>query len=104
MSTWIFTLGRLALARDRYTAVGGWRRLWWRWWWRVAPLAKKLPAPPPAPKLPRGPTHWSPDGQPLPLCGAPGPAAWTLEYSAATCEACVKRGASIMIQWKANWR
>ena len=102
---WRIRLGRLALAKLHYQAIGEWRRLWWRLWWRVGPRPpKKLappPAPPPQPK--RGPMHWVADATRLPLCGASIRERWTLEYEVVTCEACIAAGKMLLLEyWVSN--
>lgn len=103
MTAWVLRVGRLAWARERYSAVGGWRRLWWRlWWWEGERPPKRLNAPPrPAPAVQGvGYLHWAPDARPLPFCGALGFERWTLDYAAVDCPKCRQLGWGLHLQ---NW-
>jgi hypothetical protein len=108
-TTWIFRIGRLALAKEAYLAIGGWQRLFWRlWWWegeRPPRRFLQLPSPlPPRPK-PQGPMHWSPDAQALPFCGASSRnAQWTREFAAVGCAACREKGWPIVMHYDASTR
>lgn len=106
MRVWVLKLGRLALARTRYDAIGGWRRLWWRfWWWEGQRPPKRINALPTRSPEPRGPLHFSCDGRGLPYCGAISRGArWTVEPSAVECEECKLLALPLIIQQRCNTR
>lgn len=105
--TWLVRVGRLALARDAYQAVGGWRRLFWRVWWRTGgeePIAAQFRSFEPLPLTPPKILHWVTGGENLPLCGATSREPWTIEFTSATCPACMQQGILSVIQYNANTR
>lgn len=71
-----------------------------RAWARIRGHGYEEPPPRPADLI-----HFSPDGQPLPLCGAPfGSGGWAINFEAVTCEACKKQGWPIWLQYHATTR
>lgn len=102
---WLIQVGRLAWARSRYEAIGGWRRLWLRLWWRTG--APSLPSVPrtPLPSLlarPSGVMHFAVNG--YPLCGASIREKWTQEYEFATCPECRELGERALTSYWINTR
>jgi len=104
---WLFHIWRLAWARTRYDAIGGWRRLWWRLWWRLP-----VPVLPPAPVvLLVPPTHKPPKilhlvmhPENVPVCGASIREPWTEELEFATCPACKEAADGRWLQWRVSTR
>jgi hypothetical protein len=96
-SPWLIQVGRLAWARLRYEAIGGWRRLFWRLWWRNRECQAATVDSTPLPSLlakPSGLMHWGVDG--LPWCGANCRERWTRELEFATCPVCREEGERAM--------
>jgi hypothetical protein len=98
-SPWLFSVGRLAFARQGLDALDGWRHLWWRLWWRLPPV----PALPSIFAVPRV-LHWIHDGTGYPLCGARQGAPWTVEFHAVTCADCLREGLPFVIRERTNTR
>lgn len=71
-----------------------------RAWARIRGVAHPEPPPRPADLI-----HFSPDGQPLPLCGARyGSGGWAINFEAVTCPACRDQGWPIVLQYRVNTR
>jgi len=106
----IFRIGRLALARLDYPAIGGWRRLWWRVWRRDSrPVV--LPEPKSwsqitgdMPPQPKGPMHFCADASGYPLCGATRRERWTPDFAFTTCLDCRALGLPIILHYTVNTR
>jgi hypothetical protein len=103
-SPWLLRIGKLALARHRFEALGGWRRLFWRFWWDVSP---KVPPPltitrPSTRELLRPPPvlHWRPIDHAFQAhyCGAPERAPWTYLFETVTCPACKEAAEPLFIK------
>lgn len=110
MKLWWVRVGRLAIARNAYSAIGGWRRLWGRLWWRLALTPRPAVPGPPEPNperpaaLPPPIIHLIIHPENRPMCGASLREPWTEDPATATCIACRRDGDLVAVQFWANTR
>jgi hypothetical protein len=109
-SPWLLRIGRLALARHRFEALGGWRRLWWRFWWDVSakPLPPLVVTRLTTRELLRPPQvlHWRPINHMFQAhyCGANERAPWTYLFETVTCPDCLAAAEPLVIKHLTTFR
>lgn len=105
VNVFVVRVWRLALVRDRYQALTGWRHLWWRLWWRLPPA----PLPPPITVTPAPPPNAPPPtvlhfviwrGQVGEVaCGSRGAIHWTAIWKDVSCEMCREKAWPIVLRY-----
>lgn len=111
MSPWLFRIWRFGFARDKYSVIGGYKRLLWRLWWDLRlrepdgrwvthTLDTRALNPPTTP------LHWRPAGWQYTghFCGAEPAQPWTVVLASATCIQCRLRAEPVQIQYSLNNR